>query len=325
MELSKKNIRLLSLLGHRGTFSQTMVELAEAGDDICVLAADLADLTGLERFRSAFPERFFNIGIAEQNMIGVASGLSRYGAAVFATTYANFLTMRPYEQIRMNLGYMKHNVKLVGTGAGCSMGMSGNSHFGLEDLSLMRAIPNMTVVSPADCTEAYKVLCAAAKTDGPMYIRLSGPLNHPIVYKNDYDFQLGKAVVLQEGTDIAIISTGTVTSECLKAASLLGESSLSVAIINMHTLKPLDEATLLAYASSVKLLVTVEEHSTIGGLGSAVADVLAKLPSHAPLLKLGIPDSFCVTGDADFLLKYYRLKSDLIAADVSAHWSLLNS
>lgn len=316
MELNRKNIRLLSLLGHRGTFSQTMCELAESGEDICVLTADLADLTGLDRFRSTFPKRFFNVGIAEQNMIGIASGLSRYGSTVFVTTYANFLTMRAYEQIRMNLGYMTHNVKLIGTGAGLSMGMSGNSHFGLEDISLMRSIPNMTVISPADCAETYKALYAAAHINGPMYIRLSGPLNHPIVYKEDYNFEIGKAVTLKKGTDILLISTGSVTSECLKSCSLLEENGISATLLNMHTIKPLDSAALLPYISTAKLIVTIEEHSIIGGIGSAVSDVLASYSSHAPLLKLGLPDAFGVSGDADFLADYYRLKGDKIAEDI---------
>lgn len=316
MEITKKNIRLLSLLGHRGTFSQTMCELAESGKDICVMTADLADLTGLEHFRNSYPDRFFNIGIAEQNMIGIASGLSRYGSTVFVTTYANFLTMRAYEQIRMNLGYMKHNVKLIGTGAGLSMGLSGNSHFGLEDISLMRSIPNMTIISPADCLETYKALYAAANIDSPMYIRLSGSLNHPIVYKNDYKFTIGKAVVLREGSDILIISTGAVTSECLKACALLEKNNISATLINMHTLKPLDNTTIFPYISTAKIIVTVEEHSIIGGLGSAVSDVLSEYNNHAPLLKLGLPDEFGVPGDADFLSNYYRLTSDKITEDI---------
>lgn len=319
MELNRKNIRLLSLLGHRGTFSHTMLELADANEDICVLSADLADLTGLERFRSTYPERFFNVGIAEQNMVGIASGLSRYGYTTFITTYANFLTMRPYEQIRMNLGYMKHNVKLIGTGAGLSMGMSGNSHFGLEDISLMRSIPNMTIISPADCTETYKALYAAAKTEGPMYIRLSGPLNHPIVYKEDYHYEIGKAITLKKGTDIVIIATGTVISECLKAASILeAKGNLSVAVINMHTIKPIDKDIIQQYASTANLLVSVEEHSIIGGLGSAIADELASMPLHSPLLKLGLPDSFGVVGDANFLAEYYGLKADMIAQNIES-------
>lgn len=316
MEITKKNIRLLSLLGHRGTFSQTMCELAESGKDICVMTADLADLTGLEHFRNSYPDRFFNIGIAEQNMIGIASGLSRYGSTVFVTTYANFLTMRAYEQIRMNLGYMKHNVKLVGTGAGLSMGMSGNSHFGLEDISLMRSIPNMTIVSPADCTETYKALCAAANIDGPMYIRLSGPLNHPIIYKDDYDFEIGKAIILKEGSDILLISTGPVTNECLKACNLLEKNGVSTTLINMHTLKPLDQTALIPYITTAKLVVTVEEHSIIGGLGSAVSDVLSSYSTHAPLLKLGLPDEFGVAGDTNFLADYYRLTYTKIVEDI---------
>lgn len=316
MELNKKNIRFLSLLGHRGTFSATMQELADSGFDICVMTADLADLTGLDRFRTSHPVRFFNIGIAEQNMIGIASGLSRYGSAVFATTYANFLTMRAYEQIRMNLGYMNHNVKLIGTGAGLSMGMSGNSHFGLEDISLMRSVPNMTVISPADCTEAYKALYLAAQKSGPMYIRLSGPLNHPIVYKEDYSFEFGKAIRLKDGSDIAIISNGPVTYECLKAAELLESRHISTAVINMHTIKPLDTTIVDDLSQNTRLLVSVEEQSIIGGLGSAIAEVLSSYSSHAPLLRIGLPDEFGVPGDSAFLTDYYQLKAEQLASRI---------
>lgn len=316
MEINNKTIRFLSLLGHRGTFSHTMMELAKFDKNIFVLTADLADLTGLNRFSSTYSNRFLNIGIAEQNMIGIASGLSRYGFTVFATTYANFLTMRPYEQIRMNLGYMKHNVKLVGTGAGLSMGNSGNSHFGLEDISLMRSIPNMVVISPADCTETYKALYSISKINSPAYIRLSGPLNHPIIYKKDYNFQIGKAIMLKEGTDIIIFSTGTVTHECLLAASLIEEKGISTAVINMHTIKPLDIDIIFSSSSFAQLFVTVEEHSIIGGLGSAVSEVLSSVSTHPPLLKLGLPDMFGISGDTNFLNNYYRLTAPQIAEDI---------
>lgn len=316
MEINKKNIRMLSLLGHRGTFAFSMSELAEQKKDICVMTADLCDLTGLEKFSIKYPDYFINVGIAEQNMIGIAAGLSRYGTTVFATTYANFLTMRAYEQIRMNLGLMQHNVKLIGTGAGLSMGLSGNSHFGLEDVALMRAVPNMKVICPADCLEEYKVLQLAQKERGPMYIRMSGALGQPVVYTTDYDYKIGKAVVLREGTDVVIISTGTVTYECIKAAEILEQQGISVCVVNMHTIKPIDRELILEKVRENNLIVTVEEQSVIGGLGSAVEEVLSDSNSRVRMIHLGLPDKFGISGDYDYLKKYYRLEGEFIADDI---------
>lgn len=316
MIFDRKNARYLSMLGHRGAFAVTLTELAETMDNLMVLTADMGSLTGLERLKKQFPEKFYNIGIAEQNMIGIAAGLAKTGNVVFATTYANFITMRSYEQIRLNLGYMKFNVKIVGTGGGLSMGMSGNSHYGLEDMALMRAIPNMTVISPADTTEIAKAVFAAAKQEGPMYIRLAGALNQPMVYQEDYEFEIGKSITLREGSDITIIATGTMVYECLKAADQLKEKNLFVRVVNMHTIKPLDTDAIDDALRDTKMLVTVEEHSIIGGLGSGVAEYKSSLSTMVPHIRIGLPDAFGVIGDYSYLLDYYGLTSAKIAEKI---------
>lgn len=316
MEFNRKSARFFSMLGHRGTFVNAVTELGEEYDNLMVVTADMSTLTGLDRFNKKFPDKFLNVGIAEQNMIGISAGLAKAGRIVFATTYANFITMRSYEQIRINLGYMQFNVKIVGTGGGLSMGMSGNSHYGLEDIALMRAVPNMVVISPADGIEASKALLAAAKYKGPVYIRLSGGLNQPIVYVEDYDFQIGMAKRLREGTDVAIIATGTMVFEALNAAKKLEDNGISAQVIDMHTIKPLDEDMVKSLLDQVKLIVTVEEHSIIGGLGSAVSEVKARFATQTAQLTIGLPDAFGTIGSYEYLCDYYGLTAEKIAEKI---------
>lgn len=316
MEINKKTIRKLSLLGHRGTFSKAMLDAADEGEDIAVLTADLAALTGLTQFAANYPQRFFNMGIAEQNMIGVAAGLSRFYQNVYATTYANFLTMRAYEQIRMNLGYMKHKVCLVGTGAGLSMGVSGNSHLGLEDLSLMRSVPNMTVVSPADCLEEYKILRQIRFLESPVYIRLTGGLNSPMLYTADYEYQFGKAIDLTEGTDLCIIGIGTLLGACKKAADELKKEGMTVQLVNMHTLKPLDTQKLDTLFLRHTKIITIEEHSLTGGLGTAVMEYAMEYGYRGRIHKIALPDQFLVAGDESFLADYYQLSAEKLKNQV---------
>ena len=199
MEYNRKNARFLSMLGHRGAFAVALMEIAESEDDLVVLTADMTTLTGLDRFKNTYPDKLYNVGIAEQNLIGVAAGFALEGNTVFATTYANFITMRAYEQIRVNLGYMKQNVKVVGTTGGLEIGVLGNTHYAIEDMALMRAIPNMVILSPADGFEIVKAVKAAALYDGPVYLRLAGLMNMPIVYTEDFDFVIGKSNVIKEG------------------------------------------------------------------------------------------------------------------------------
>lgn len=316
MEFNQLNARFLSKMGHRGAFATAVTELAARFSNLSVFTADLATLTGLDRFKNAYPDKFYNMGIAEQNMIGAAAGMAKEGFVTFATTYANFITMRSYEQIRMNLGYMGFNVKVVGTGAGLSMGMSGNSHYGIEDVALMRALPGMMVVSPCDGMEIVKAVFAAADHNGPIYLRLTGTMNSPMVNTNDYFFEFGKAIRLREGRDVTIIATGTMVYEALEAAKLLEEDGLTTAVVNMHTVKPLDTAAVARACTESGLLVTVEEHSVVGGLGGAVAEFKATLKQTPPQLFIGLPDKFGKAGEYKYLLKKYGLTSNDIASKI---------
>ncbi|MDR1053021.1 MAG: transketolase family protein [Planctomycetaceae bacterium] len=314
---SSVNIRTWSRLGQRGTFFGVAIpEIAKTRDDIRVVTSDLALLSGLDRFKKVYPDRFLNVGIAEQNMIGVAAGLAKEGNCVFATTYATFLTMRSFEQIRHNMGYQNLPVKAVGSSAGLAMGTSGNTHYAFEDLAVMRAIPNLTVLSPSDSFEAYKMAFASACVDVPMYIRLTGTLNCPIVYQDDYEFEIGKAITLRNGTDVTIIACGTMVHTSLEAAKILESAGISAAVINMHTIKPLDKQVIETACKETRLIVTVEEHNVIGGLGSAVAEYKSALQDAPAQLFIGIPDTFCKPGDYQYLLNHFGLKPEVIAQKI---------
>ena len=241
MVIDEKFNRRLSRIGSRATYGQAILSLAETKKNLIAISADLGSSSGLSQFKLKYPKRFINIGIAEQNMIGVASGLAKLNYIVFASSFAPFISMRASEQIRMNLGYMKSNVKAVAIGSGVSMAMLGNSHFGLEDASIMRSIPNIVVLSPADCVEIFKVVHAAADYIGPVYIRLTGAVNFPVVYKNDYKFIIGKAINIKKGKNIAIIATGSMVYESIQASNFLEDKGMDSAVFNMHTLKPIDK------------------------------------------------------------------------------------
>lgn len=317
-EINPSNARQWSRIGSRGVFGQAILAAAEHHPEMMVLSADLGNSSGLDRFKKTYPNQFLNIGIAEQNMIGVAAGLAKEGYNVFATSFAPFITMRAAEHVRMNLGYMEMNVKAVAIGSGVSMAFLGNSHYGIEDAAVMRSIPNITVVSPADCAEIFKTVQAAAKFEGPMYIRLTGAVGNPPVYTEDYSFEIGKAVILQEPAEVTFIATGSMVYESLEAAKLLEQSGVKSGVINMHTLKPLDIDAVESALQHSKVVVTVEEHSVIGGLGSAVAEYKACKRNAPPLLILGLPDKFDVTGDYRFLLDRHGLVASKIYDRVHA-------
>lgn len=316
VEITPSNARQWSRLGSRGVFGQAVLAVAAQHPNMLVMSADLGNSSGLDRFKKTYPDQFLNIGIAEQNMIGVAGGLAKEGYNVFATSFAPFISMRAAEQIRMNLGYMEMNVKAVAIGSGVSMAFLGNSHYGIEDAAVMRSIPNMTVVSPADCAEIYKTVEAAAQFTGPMYIRLTGAVNNPPVYTADYNFEIGKAISLRSGTDVNIIACGSMVYEALEAAKILEGSGLSVGVTNMHTIKPLDTETISQLIDSSRILVTIEEHSIIGGLGSAVAEFVSQFRSAPPLLRLGLPDTFGKAAEYRFLLEKYGLIGQKIAPTI---------
>jgi len=326
LTFNSQNFRIWSKLGQRGAFFGLAVfDIVEQFDNALILTADLAYLSGLERFINKYPEKFFNIGIAEQNMLGISAGLAQEGKIVFATTYATFITMRSCEQMRHYLGYMKSNIKLVGSGAGLIMTYSGNTHYTIEDLSIVRAIPNITILSPADATESVKVALAAAQFVGPVYIRLTGGLNNPMVYKEDYTFKIGKAVTLTNEGDITIFATGTMVYNSLEAAKILKEKGITVRVVNIHTIKPIDTDCIDVSNHCSKLLVSVEEHSKIGGLGGTIAEYLSSKSKHAPLLRLGIADQFRHAGDYNYLLGENRLLPEQIAQDIEEKYLSLIS
>ena len=307
MEIKSTQIRMLSMLGQRGVFGTMLAELAVNAPDIVALAADLCNTSGLDRFKNQFPERFYNTGIAEQNMVGIAAGLAATGKVPFAATFANFAALRSCEQVRHFLGYMNENVKLVGFGAGFSFGMFGTTHYAIEDIAALRAIENLIILSPADGLETAKAVEAAAKIKAPVYLRLSGAMNNPIVYKEDFDFEIGKAITLKEGDDVAIVATGTMVHASLKAAEILKEKGISAKVIDMHTIKPLD-TKVLADCLEQKLIVTVEEHSVRGGLGAAVAECLALNKQRPPHLIIGTDQKYPHAGDFAYMLGVHGLK-----------------
>ena len=306
-----------SRLGQNAAFGGVgLMAAMKEREDIQFITADVSTLLGLGRFKSLYPEHYFDVGIAEQNMVTVASGMALERNCVFISTYASFLSMRGLEQIRHNLGYLKCNVKVIGMSSGCATGKSGISHWCTEDIAFMRAIPNMTVLSPADCTEVVKMTVAAAQIDTPVYLRLTGNLNTPIVYQEDYDFQIGKAVTLREGDDVAIIATGLLVKDSLDAAELLEEERISCAVYNMHTIKPLDTELLEKIYRKFRLIVTVEEHNIIGGLGGAVAEHKAAYENAPRQIFMGINDEYKQTGSRTFILDQYDLNTEGIVRTV---------
>ena len=290
----------------RDSYGKALVELGKEHDNLIVLDADLAAATKTGVFKKAFPDRHIDCGIAESNMMGIAAGLSTCGYVPFVSTFAMFAAGRAFEQVRNSIGYPKLNVKIGATHAGISVGEDGATHQCNEDLALMRTIPGMVVINPADDVEAQAAVQAAYEHQGPVYIRF-GRLAAPIVNDApDYKFELGKGVTLKDGKDVTIIATGLEVAYALKAADMLEKDGISARVINIHTIKPLDEELVIKAAKETGKIVTVEEHSVIGGLGSAVCDVLAeKCPT--PVCKIGVNDVFGESGPAVELIKKYGL------------------
>lgn len=301
----------------RDSYGNALAELGTEHEDVVVLDADLAAATKTGVFKKAHPERFIDCGIAECNMIGVAAGLAAAGKVPFASSFAMFAAGRAFEQVRNSVGYPHLNVKIGATHAGISVGEDGATHQCNEDIALMRTIPGMVVINPSDDVEAKAAVRAAYEHQGPVYLRF-GRLAVPVINdRPDYKFELGKGVVLREGKDLTIIATGLPVNNCLEAAEKLAADGIEAKVINIHTIKPLDEELVVAAAKETGKVVTVEEHSVIGGLGSAVCDVLAeKAPTK--VMKIGINDTFGESGPAAELLKKYGLDTDSIYEKIKA-------
>lgn len=300
----------------REGYGDGLVALAEIRPDLVVLDADLAAATKTSIFKKAYPERHFECGIAEQNMMGVAAGIASTGKLVFASSFAMFATGRAYEIVRNSIGYPGLNVKIGGTHGGISVGEDGATHQCNEDIALMRTIPGMTVINPADYIEAKAAVLAMAEHQGPAYLRF-GRLAIPVFNSPDYKFELGKGVTLKDGKDITIIATGLMVAEAIEAGKALAEQGIDARVINIHTIKPIDRDIIVKAARETGKIVTVEEHSVIGGLGSAVGDVvLEEYP--VPVVKIGINDVFGHSGAAKDLLVEYGLTADNIVKTAKA-------
>ena len=299
----------------RDSYGNALAELGAEKDNLVVLDADLAAATKTATFKKAFPDRHIDCGIAEADMMGIAAGLATCGKVPFASTFAMFAAGRAFEIVRNSIGYPHLNVKIGATHAGISVGEDGASHQCNEDLALMRTIPGMTIINPSDDVEAKAAVKAAYEIDGPVYMRF-GRLAVPVINDNaDYKFEVGKGVLLKDGTDITIIATGLEVGESLKAAEKLEADGISVRVINMHTIKPLDADIVVKAAKETKKIFTAEEHSIIGGLGGAVAEVLAE-QCPAPLYRIGVRDTFGESGPAVELLHKYKLDADGIYEQV---------
>ena len=313
MKINKATTKIWSRIGSRATFGMAALELGDQIDDLIILSGDTSTSAGLQRFKSTYPDKFLDVGISEQNMIGIAAGLASEGNTVFTSTFAPFQTMRCCEQIKVNLGYMHHKVCMVGLASGVVLGTLGYTHCCIEDVSIIRSIPGITVISPADCCETIKATLASIHHKESVYIRLTGGAKNPSVYNEDYDFEIGTAITLREGSDITIIASGTMVYESLIAADHLMEKGISSTVVNMHTIKPIDSAVIQKACDSSKLIVTVEEHSIIGGLGTAVAERKTTLQNSPPQLMIGLPDQYDHGGDYHDILGRNGLTSQLIA------------
>lgn len=300
-------------LAQRNYYGKALQDLAAVRDDIVVLDADLAGSTKTSDFKKVAEDRFVEVGIAEQNMIGIAAGLAASGKTVFASTFGVFATGRCWEQIRLACAYPKLNVKVVATHCGITVGEDGASHQALEDIAIMRTLPNMVVISPADAYEAYAATKAIADYDGPVYMRM-GRTEFPTSMPEDTDFTIGKAKVMREGTDVTLVACGQMVSNCLEAADILASEGISAEVINMSTIKPLDTETLIASVSKTGCCVSAEEHSIIGGLGSAVAECLVE-NVLVPLERVGTKDTFGESGTpADLMAKYGLTAVHIVSA-----------
>lgn len=291
----------------RDAYGAALCELAEKRDDFIVLDADLAAATKTGTFKKAYPERFYNCGIAEQNMMSVAAGFASTGKMVFASSFAMFAAGRAFEQVRNSIGYPHLNVKIGATHAGISVGEDGATHQCCEDIALMRTIPGMTVINPADAIEARQAVLAAAEIDGPVYMRF-GRLAVPVVFDENYKFEIGKGVELKSGTDVTIIATGLMVKEAMEAYDLLVVEGISARIVNMATIKPIDREIIEKAARETGAIVTAEEHSVIGGLGSAVSEVVTET-YPVPVVKVGVQDTFGMSGPANELLDIFGLRA----------------
>ncbi|HBQ85029.1 MAG TPA: transketolase [Syntrophomonas sp.] len=298
----------------REAYGKALVELGQAHGDVVVMDADLSKSTKTADFAKAFPERFINAGIAEQNMIGMAAGLAAAGKTVYASSFAMFAAGRAFEQVRNSLAYGNLNVRVCATHAGITVGEDGGSHQAIEDIAIMRSIPNMRVIVPADGPSARQAVLKLYGQEGPAYLRL-GRSSVPVIYDPDFDFTIGKGIELRPGTDATLIACGIMVAKCLEAAKVLAGEGIEVSVVDMHTIKPLDTELVIRKAKETGAILTAEEHNIIGGLGSAVCEAVSA-GAPVPVLRMGINDTFGQSGSPDDLLQHYGLTVDQIIHNV---------
>ncbi len=291
-------------------YGQVLTQLGGQDDSIVALTADLANSTKIGAFQKKYPERFFNVGIAECNMFAIASGMAAAGFTPVVSTFAVFTALRAAEFVRTDICYNKRNVKIIATHSGTSFGQAGTTHHCTEDLAVMRSFAGMTVMAPADALETAKAVTAAMEHDGPVYIRIGRSFEPPLHKDLDFEFEIGKAIELHEGTDVTVIATGRTVLGALEAAEIAKQNGISMRVLDMHTLKPLDEEAVLRAITETRRIITVEDHSVIGGLGSAVAEVIGKYGKACVLRKQGLQDEFAAVGYPEDLLNVYKLDAD---------------
>ena len=298
----------------RESFGKALVELGKENENVVVLTADLAGATKTSLFEKEFPDRFINVGIAEQNMIGISAGLATTGKIPFASTFAMFAAGRAYDQIRNSVAYPKLNVKICGTHAGVTVGEDGATHQMLEDLSLMRSIPNMIVLCPSDDVQTRWAIKEIAKVDGPVYIRLARVAT-PVIYNENQKFEIGKMVQIGDGTDATVFATGVEVAEALKAKEELEKENINIRVVDVHTIKPIDKEMIIKCAKETKKIITIEDHSIIGGLGTAICEVVSE-ECPTKVVRMGMQDRFGKSGKAEQLLKYFKLDSEAIIEEI---------
>ena len=313
MIFDKKKINMFSMVGSRATFGLTMFELSKEIENLMVLTADVSTSAGLDRYRNTYKDKYIDVGISEQNMMTIAAGLSSEGFNVFTTTFAPFQTMRCLEQIKVNLGYMKHKVTMVGLASGLVLGPLGYTHCCIEDISIMRSIPNIQVLSPADPFESAKSVIAAANSKESTYIRLTGGSNAPKVYNEDYEFQIGEPVQILEGENTTIFATGSSVYNSLKACEILKEDKIFPNVINIHTLKPNDTEKIKRIINNSKLIFTIEEHIGIGGLNSMISEINSQMEIGKKHIPIFIPNNYNLSGNYNFLMQTFKLDPKSIA------------
>ena len=314
--INEKNFKLWPRLGMRAAFGLIALELSKNDDNMIIVTGDVSTSAGLDRFRKQNPNKYLDVGIAEQNLLGIAAGLSSEGFNVITTTFAPFQTMRCCEQIKVNLGYMNQKVCMIGLASGLVLGTLGFTHCCIEDIGVLRSIPNLNIISPADTGELAKAVIASVRSKNSTYIRLTGGSNCTQIYEKDYDFNIGKSITLRKGKDLVLFATGTMVANALKSAEILESQNISCEVVNFHTIKPIDIDKIRECSKRFRMIATIEEHNIIGGLGSAVSECLSTLINSPMQIFFGINDKYSNGGEYAFLLKKFNLNSEYISKKI---------